>query len=156
MSSLEKRSAVSNLAVGCFVGTLATAASVAVIVSILVAALFIARPSTNWIAIGYVLVQSVSVIILAGLFGAVAGLLIAMIDHLAVGRLHDNRMPFWVWLPIGGVMGATGAVLILFFLLDTKDFGPFTAIFASIGELSGLIAGPVFGLFLRQRQKEEV
>lgn len=137
------------IAVG--VGALAAGGSATVILALVGVALVIAGPPANWVAVAYILVQSVAVIILASMVGAAAGLLIAIIDHLIGGRLHDGRMPFWVWLPICGALGAAGSVLILVSLLDTEIASLSTGLTALIGGVCGLVAGPVFGWFYRRR-----
>ncbi len=151
--SLAKRSVGNHLVVGCFFGALAAAGGVTVSLGILGVGviLFVAAPTANWIGIGFALVQSVAVVILAGLFGATAGLVIAIVDHLVDGRMHDGRMPFWAWLPIGGAMGAAASVLLIIFPLDAKGSTASLAFYGIMGAVCGLVAGPVFGLCFRQR-----
>ncbi|HOU42450.1 MAG TPA: hypothetical protein PK829_14375 [Promineifilum sp.] len=152
--SLAKRNASNHLTAGCFLGALAAAGGVTVILGVLGVGvtLFVAAPTANWIGLGFALVQSVTFIILAGLFGAAAGLVIAIVDHLVDGRIHDGRMPFWAWLPIGGAMGAATSVLLLIFPLDAKDSTTSLAFYGIMGAVCGLVAGPVFGLCFRQRR----
>ncbi len=156
MSLPVRRSAISNLAVGVFVGALATASSVAAILVFLAVGmlLFVVTPTANWIATAYIIVQSIAAILLASLLGAVIGFLIAIIDNLVDGRMHDGRMPFWAWLPIGGVMGTAGSVPTLVVPPGTTVSTSAIAFYAIIGAFCGLIAGPLFGLLYRRRTKD--
>lgn len=142
MSWLKRRNAIRNLAVGAFAGALAAAGSVTVICGLL------------WVVVGMFLLLSASLdtfivivafILVAGIQGAVAGLLIAIVDHLIGGRLHDGRMPFWPWLLIGSVMGVAGSVPLAAFPAGTKVSASSIAFLVIIGAPCGLVAGPLFG-----------
>lgn len=73
------------------------------------------------------------------------------IDHLIDGRLHDRRMPFWAWLPLGSALGAVSSILLQSFLMGIEGWTEY----ALVGALCGLVAGPIFGLLYRQRRMEE-
>ena len=157
MSLPVRRSAISNLAVGVFVGALATASSVAAILVFLAVGmlLFVVTPTANWIATAYIIVQSIAAILLASLLGAVIGFLIAIIDNLVDGRMHDGRMPFWAWLPIGGLLGAMVFIVPLPFGSEEPPSLYGTIFLVILGALSGLVAGPVFGWLYRQPREVE-
>lgn len=155
MSTPEKRKTFNNLVAGCFFGALAAAGGAIVILGILAVGMAL-MVATNWIAMGYFLVQSAAVVILAGLLGALAGLLVAVVDTMVGGRLHDGRMPFWLWWLIGGALGALAAAFIQYAL--TIDYSPSRrhlmsgmSFYPIVGAVCGLVAGPVFGWFYRLR-----
>lgn len=154
MTSSQGRNTFNNLAAGCFFGALAAAGGAVVILGVLGVGMVL-MAATNWIAIAFFLVQSVAVVFLAVALGAAAGLLVAIVDQLVNGRLRDGRMPFWVWLPIGGVVGAVAGVAVASVL--TLDYSPSrqalsspTDFYAIGGAVCGLIAGPVFGRLYRR------
>jgi hypothetical protein len=97
----------------------------------------------------------VGFILLAGLLGAVAGLLVAIVDRLVGGRLYDGRMPFWAWLPIGGLLGAMVFIVPLPFGSEEPPSLYGTIFLVILGALSGLVAGPVFGWLYRQPREVE-
>jgi integral membrane sensor domain MASE1 len=159
MSSPQQRKTFNNLAAGFFFGALAGGGGTAVILGGLGVWMALSA-ATNWLALGYFLVQSVAAIILACLLGAVAGLLVAVVDAMAGGRLHDGWMPFWMWWLIGGALGALAAAFLQYAL--TIDYSPSRrhltsgmSFYPIMGTLCGLVAGPVFGLLYRHQQKVE-
>lgn len=159
MSTPEKRKTFNNLVAGCFFGALAAAGGAIIILGVLGVGMAL-MAATDWIAMGYFLVQSVAAIILAGLLGTVAGLLVAIVDTTVSGRLHDGRMPFWLWWLIGGALGALAAAFTEYAL--TIDYSPSRKYLTSgmsfyviMGAVCGLVAGPLFGLLYRQRRKVE-
>jgi hypothetical protein len=120
------------------------------------AVLFVAEiaPATTqeWLDTGEFTLKFVALATLfVGPFGAVAGLLIGIIDNLVDGCLHDGRMPFWVWLPVGIGAGAVSSTVLK--LLMGAEYT--LAQCALVGAVCGLVAGPVFGLLYRHQQKVE-
>lgn len=158
MSTPEKRKTFNNLVAGCFFGALAAAGGAAVILGFLVVILLSLSPSLDGLIITFFV--CVAFILLAGLLGAIAGLLVVVVDTMVGGRLHDGRMPFWLWWLIGGALGALAAAFIQYAL--TIDYSPSRrhlmsgmSFYPIMGALSGLVAGPVFGwLYRRPREVE--
>jgi hypothetical protein len=155
MAWLQRRSAFNALVAGCVFGALAAGGGATVTLGVLGVGMALMAAS-NWIAIGYFVVQSIAAVILAGLLGAVVGLLVAIVDPLVGGRLHDGRLPFWAWLPIGAVMGAAAGAVAAFVL--TLDYSPSrqalsspTDFYVIGGAVCGLVAGPSFGWLFRER-----
>lgn len=152
MSWPESRNAIRNLAVGGFAGALAAAGGLVVVLSILGVGLFLMPfPSIDGLIVAFVV--SVAFVLLASLLGAAAGLLVAIFDLLIGGRMHDGRMAYWVWLPIGVALGAAGSVLIHVFPPSTGVSAYSIAFFVIIGIACGLVAGPLFGWLYGRRQK---
>jgi H+/Cl- antiporter ClcA len=89
-----------------------------------------------------------SISVFAGVIGLLVGMFIALLDSLAHGWMRTNDFPFWLWLPIGVVLGVIGGALI--FLLVDKFFPA-----AAINGISGLIAGPIFGWLYRERTQPD-
>lgn len=155
MSLPVRRSAVINLAVGVFVGALAAAGGVAAILGLISVILLSVDPDPSIDSLMVTFFVSVVFILLAGIPGAAAGLLIAIVDHLIGGRMRDGRMPFWAWLPIGGVTGTVGSILTWVIPYSDNVSTSTIAFYAIIGAFCGLVAGPLFGWFFRERRQRE-
>jgi hypothetical protein len=83
----------------------------------------------------------------AGVIGLPTGMLVALVDILAHGRLRASGFPFWLWLPIGFVLSATGYI-VTFGIMFGTDFP-----MAVLAGFCGLIAGPLFGWLYRERTR---
>jgi uncharacterized protein YacL len=145
--ALPKRDAVSNLFVGAFLGALAATIATTIVVFI-----FLVWNGSDRLD------YDIAIAIIAGLFAGVIGLpfglLIALVDNLAHGRLRNASMSFWkwivMWIVIGVGLGMVGANM-LGFAMDGFSYNGLGIFQFVAGALCGLIAGPIFGLLYRER-----
>lgn len=151
MTPPARREEVENLGCGCLGGALAAVVGMAIFLVVLFVIEATPTNTQDWLGIGEFTLKFVAVAALfVSPFGTAAGLLIAFGDNLVDGRLHNARMPFWAWLPLGSALGAVSSVFLLGFLMGMESLATATL----VGAACGLVAGPVFGLLYRQKRKD--
>ena len=149
MTSLEGRDGASNLGCGCLGGALAAVVGMGAFLAVLFVAEDTPATTQEWLDTGEFTLKFVALATLfVSPFGAAAGLLIGVIDNLVDGRLHDERIPFWVWLPVGIGAGAVSSTVLLKLLMGAEYT---LAQCALVGGVCGLVAGPIFGWLYRER-----
>lgn len=156
LQAITRRGVYGNVMRGAIGGAFAAAVGTTIAVFIL------ALPSTDlrvsWTeprgdSLGLSIIASICSGFFAGVFGFLAGTIIALIDTLLFGRLHAPTFPNWLWLFIGAGLGAIGCALLFKGIFGIGSGGGIFPNEAVLGGFCGLIAGPIFGWLYRERTK---
>lgn len=149
------RSELDNLLVGVLAGagTGGIGAATVAVVLAMTTDLFSLSPQFHFGLLDAALFVGVPATFFGGIMGLPVGLLLALVDTLSGARLRTASFPIWVWLPVGAVLGSVSFTLLAVFV--NGGFAPLTIWAPLLGALTGLVAGPFFGWFFRERRQRE-